>query len=278
MHTVQGGSNFFANSTYESLRSSSCTSCLVTDDHSVYWYPRLFFQDPQTGKFESVPNGGADVYYLFRGDADKNHGGPGLKAFPNGLKMLTGDASSVNPLPHAGSIFLTQPSIIGAVAGFTRSVINLARQPLRKRLSNGSAILVVTTTLQEGVSRIASAPRYVLIFTSQVAGTERTWILLTTVTTSPTLIVWTTEFAHRKPSLCLATREILMIMIPSTHPVPLPHLFIETFWDVNTFDSRWDGTKWPFVWSTGYVDNHSTAKSPTFLTTSPFPSQRSDRL
>jgi hypothetical protein len=147
MHTVEGGSNFFANSTYESLRSSSCTSCLVTDDRSVYWYPRLFFQDPQTGKFEAVPNGGADIYYLFRGRAYTDHRGPGIiKAFPNGLKMLTGDASSVHPLPHAGSIFLTHPSIIGAGAGFTRSVIGLARQPLRKRLSNGSAILILTTT------------------------------------------------------------------------------------------------------------------------------------
>jgi hypothetical protein len=82
--------------------------CEVTQDLSNYWFPTLFFRDPATGYFERVGNGGlvrvcglsecmgADldpqlVYYLYRGDGDKSNGGPGLTAFPPGLRMLSGD-------------------------------------------------------------------------------------------------------------------------------------------------------------------------------------------
>lgn len=96
------------NSTYDTLRASDCTSCRVAEDLSNYCerhhplpvhtqltmhslgFPKLYFQDPKTNKFESVPNGGLLIYYLPRGDEDTLNGGPGLKAFPKDFRMISG--------------------------------------------------------------------------------------------------------------------------------------------------------------------------------------------
>ncbi|CAE6472003.1 unnamed protein product [Rhizoctonia solani] len=94
VHTVHGAKNFASNSTYSTLRASSCTSCKVTQDLSNYWFPKLYFRDPKTKLFEPVGNGGLLVYYLNRGDADVFYGGPGLKAFPEGFKMISGNPRS----------------------------------------------------------------------------------------------------------------------------------------------------------------------------------------
>ncbi|KAG6847810.1 hypothetical protein H0H93_005878 [Arthromyces matolae] len=96
VHTIHGASkvDFAYNSTYETLRASSCTSCLVTQDKSNYWFPKLYFQDPSTKLFEAVPNGGLLVYYQNRGDGDVRNGGPGIKAFPPGFKMMTGNPTA----------------------------------------------------------------------------------------------------------------------------------------------------------------------------------------
>ncbi|KAJ7866396.1 hypothetical protein B0H14DRAFT_2504330 [Mycena olivaceomarginata] len=91
VHTIHGASNFNPTYSFENLRASNCTSCLVTQDLSNYWFPKLYFQDPKTKLFEPVANGGLLVYYQNRGDGDKSNGGPGIKAFPPGLRMITGD-------------------------------------------------------------------------------------------------------------------------------------------------------------------------------------------
>lgn len=38
---------------------------------------------------------------------------------------------------------------------------------------------------------------------------------------------------------------------PSTHPVQLPLLFLETYWDTTAFNSGWANGKQPFVWAMG---------------------------
>lgn len=38
---------------------------------------------------------------------------------------------------------------------------------------------------------------------------------------------------------------------PSTHPVQLPLLYIETYWDTTAFNSGWQNGKQPFVWAMG---------------------------
>ena len=38
---------------------------------------------------------------------------------------------------------------------------------------------------------------------------------------------------------------------PASHPVQLPLLFLETYWDTAPFNSGWANGKQPFVWSMG---------------------------
>lgn len=90
IQTVHGASGFKGPSTYESLRQSNCTSCLVKEDLSNYWFPKLYFHDRAANKFEEVNNGGLLIYYQNRGDEDVSNGGPGIVAFPPGLKMISG--------------------------------------------------------------------------------------------------------------------------------------------------------------------------------------------
>ncbi|PPQ69884.1 hypothetical protein CVT25_005589 [Psilocybe cyanescens] len=91
VHTVHGANGFASNSTYDTLRLSTCSSCLVAQDMSNYWFAKLYFRDPKTKKFEPVPDGGLLVYYENRGDGDVSNGGAGLKAFPPGFIMISGD-------------------------------------------------------------------------------------------------------------------------------------------------------------------------------------------
>jgi hypothetical protein len=63
-HTIQGGSAFALTMTDNQLLSSACTSSLVKNDKSNYWYPSLFFQDPNDGSFTPVPLFYQNVYYL----------------------------------------------------------------------------------------------------------------------------------------------------------------------------------------------------------------------
>jgi len=64
---------------------------LVKQDLSNYWFPKLYFHDRSANTFEEVPNGGLLVYYQNRGTMDVANGGTGLKAFPPGLKMVSGN-------------------------------------------------------------------------------------------------------------------------------------------------------------------------------------------
>ncbi|KAF8169957.1 hypothetical protein K438DRAFT_1982857 [Mycena galopus ATCC 62051] len=95
VHTIHGASSE-RNYTYANLRASNCTSCEVKQDLSNYWFPKLYFRDPSTKLFEPVDNGGLLVYYQNRGNGDVSNGGSGLKAFPPGFKMITGNPTRRN--------------------------------------------------------------------------------------------------------------------------------------------------------------------------------------
>lgn len=42
-HSIQGGSAFSETSMEADLLTSNCTSCAVTQDHSAYWAPAVYF-------------------------------------------------------------------------------------------------------------------------------------------------------------------------------------------------------------------------------------------
>ncbi|AEO57802.1 hypothetical protein MYCTH_2315189 [Thermothelomyces thermophilus ATCC 42464] len=85
VHTVMGASNFGLNVTGELLRQSECTTALPKADLSAYWFPTLYFQDPVTNLLEPVDMFYMNVYYFFEPTNDD------IKAFPLGLKMVSGD-------------------------------------------------------------------------------------------------------------------------------------------------------------------------------------------
>ncbi|KXX79540.1 WSC domain-containing protein 1 [Madurella mycetomatis] len=86
VHTVMGASNFGFNATGESLRQSSCTTAKLKADLSSYWFPTLYFQDPDTGLLEQVKFYYMNVYYFFDATDDD------IKAFPRGLQIVSGNA------------------------------------------------------------------------------------------------------------------------------------------------------------------------------------------
>ncbi|KAI2619508.1 WSC domain-containing protein [Hypomontagnella submonticulosa] len=85
VHKVSGASNFGLSNTYENLISSSCTSCEIQDDKSIYWTPQLYYEYTN-GSLLEVPNEGTVVYYLGRGENRSN-----IEPFPPGFQMVSGD-------------------------------------------------------------------------------------------------------------------------------------------------------------------------------------------
>ncbi|GAA5883643.1 hypothetical protein JCM3774_005991 [Rhodotorula dairenensis] len=117
VHNIVGGSNFNLDVTFDSLRQSECTSCLIKQDLSNYWTPQLYFQWAN-GSFSSVQWVGAGllVYYLQRYNAADT---TNITAFPDGFRMLTG-----NPFKRSYQDSLTSQAIgwncLGADVGQTR--------------------------------------------------------------------------------------------------------------------------------------------------------------
>ena len=88
VYTVLGSDGFGKFATYDNLRSSSCTTCELSVDKSVYYFPTLYYRSEDGRNFTSVKqHGGALVYYLFRRD----HENIPLVAFPRDFRMVTGN-------------------------------------------------------------------------------------------------------------------------------------------------------------------------------------------
>ncbi|KAH8701950.1 hypothetical protein BGW36DRAFT_261716, partial [Talaromyces proteolyticus] len=83
LHTVFGSSGFSESVTQANLLDSSCTSCQVTQDRSVYWTPPLMFKYPNGSTAMVNQDGGMLAYYFVRGENPK--------PFPEGFRMLAGD-------------------------------------------------------------------------------------------------------------------------------------------------------------------------------------------
>ncbi|GLB38516.1 putative protein with domain of unknown function (DUF1996) [Lyophyllum shimeji] len=222
VHTVHGASNFACNSTYDTLRASQCTSCLVKQDLSNYWFPRLYFQDPKTKLFEPVSNGGLLVYYQNRGDGDVRNGGKGLKAFPPGFKMLSGN-------PRARS--KKYPEGEGSQGELRERAIQWSclRYPSNAGYDGHG---FPTSDCEAGFNARIHMPAC--------------WDGVNV--DSPDHMSHTAYLSGLDNGSC-----------PPTHPVYLMKLFYEITWDVHAFASRWNPStdKWPFVYATGDPTGYS---------------------
>ncbi|KAG9088375.1 hypothetical protein FRC06_002059 [Ceratobasidium sp. 370] len=225
VHTVHGGSGFRSNSTFESLRAASCTSCLVKQDLSNYWFPKLYFRDPKTKKFEAVANGGLLVYYQNRGSLDRINGGPGLKAFPPGLKMVSGNAYSRSKKYAEG--LGTQAELRERAAGWI-----CLRYTTNNPSYEGHGF--PTTDCEAGFQSRLHMPA-----------------------------CWDGKACINVDSADHMSHVAYLSQLdngdcPSTHPVGFMKMFFEVTWNIHDFASRWtpaDG--WPFVYATGDPTGYS---------------------
>ncbi|KAI8628583.1 hypothetical protein F5Y19DRAFT_106401 [Xylariaceae sp. FL1651] len=94
-HGIMGGSNFGATVEGDALMDSNCTTAKIKNDHSNYWVPALFFQDPKNGSFQKVPMFYMNVYYFFEPTDDE------IVPFPVGMKMVSGNATT-RSIPESG--------------------------------------------------------------------------------------------------------------------------------------------------------------------------------
>ncbi|KAF9458555.1 hypothetical protein BDZ94DRAFT_1270336 [Collybia nuda] len=222
VHTVHGGSNFKGTSTYDSLRASKCTNCEVAQDLSNYWFPKLYFHDPKTKLFEPVGNGGLLIYYQNRGDGDVRNGGAGLKTFPPGFKMISGN-------PRARS--KKYPRLEGSQGELRERAVEYAclRYP-NDAGYNGNGF--PNTDCEAGLNARIHMPAC--------------WDGVNVDSAD--------HMSHVAYLSGLDNGKC-----PSTHPVPLMKLFYEITWDVHAFSSRWNaGTDaWPFVYATGDPTGYS---------------------
>ncbi|KAH9828343.1 hypothetical protein Tdes44962_MAKER09383 [Teratosphaeria destructans] len=83
VHTIHGGGGFSFDADYQSLNSSNCTSCEVTQDHSAYWTPALYFQYSNGTSIMVDQVGGMLAYYLYYLE--------NVTAFPEGFVMVAGN-------------------------------------------------------------------------------------------------------------------------------------------------------------------------------------------
>jgi len=226
VHTVHGSSGFGANSSYDDLVGASCTSCEVSpQDKSNYWFPKLYFQDPTNGSFEEVANGGLLVYYLNRGDLDVSNGGPGLKAFPPGFRMISGNAAS------RSSQGIGEDDYYNSQAGLAIAAIQWSCLRYNTATSVGySGWGFPNTTCEAGFNAR-------IHFQSCWDGVNLD---------SPDHQSHVAYMTGLDNGAC-----------PDTHPVGLMHLFYEITWNVGDFTDRWVEPNWPFVYATGDPTGYS---------------------
>jgi hypothetical protein len=97
LHQFLGNRTTNAASTAQSLRGQA-TTCSAPTDSSAYWVPMLY----QNGA--AVPALSALIYY--RGGTHRNSAA--IQAFPPGLRMIAGSASTTSPLPTDAVAWMCQ--------------------------------------------------------------------------------------------------------------------------------------------------------------------------
>jgi hypothetical protein len=241
VHGVMGGSNFGPSATGETMMNSKCSNAKIKGDNSAYWFPWLYFQDPKTGKLEPVDIFYVNVYYFFEASDDE------IKAFPVGLQMLSGSASTrVAPAggggdnldPNNGPVNAVQwtcprssydppsypPNSDGSMAG--------VQDPNNKGAGAGFPF--------QNCDGYASPLRGDIHFPScynPAAG----------LTNYKQNMAWpTSKGASGGRQNC-----------PPGY-IHVPHIFFETYWDTPQFKDRWTpGSSQPFVLATGDVTGFS---------------------
>ncbi|KAI0399574.1 hypothetical protein F4802DRAFT_30308 [Xylaria palmicola] len=240
-HGIMGGSNFGPTVEGDQLMDSKCTTAKIKNDHSNYWVPSLFFQDPKNGTFQKVPMFYMNVYYFFEPTDDE------IKPFPVGMKMMSGD-SKTRSAPKAGGALNLDPdngTPINAVQWTCpRSSYNPPSYPTN---SDGSSAGMVDPNNQ------GSGAGFPLYPCDGYASPLRQDIHF------PSCYNPKAGLDDHENNMAFPSTVNFKQNCPEGW-IHVPHIFFEVYWNTPTFDDYWtpDGKSQPFVLSTGDATGYSS--------------------
>ncbi|EGN96084.1 hypothetical protein SERLA73DRAFT_59220 [Serpula lacrymans var. lacrymans S7.3] len=163
------------------------------------------------------------VYYQNRGNGDVSNGGPGLKAFPPGFRMISGDPTLRTKKYPEGQ---------GSQAELAERAIQWSC--LRYDTANSTGYDghgFPYTDCEAGFNARIHMPACWDVKNLDSADHQSHMAFLSGLDNG---------------------------VCPSDHPVYMMKLFYEVTWDVHSFASRWDNsTGWPFVYATGDPTGYS---------------------
>ncbi|KAG8780565.1 hypothetical protein FRC16_003098 [Serendipita sp. 398] len=216
LHQIVGGSSFdFSMPLNQTdLQSSSCSSCSVKENKSNYWTPTLYFQSPVNGTYKRI----------------RQKPGP-----------LTGS-------PNAGMVvYYIQ---VGTVRGFPKGFRMLSGDPMLRSYDSSiadSRSITFRCLAADDSTAVGSDTNGMP--TQNCPGGVRSQINFPTCWNGKDL-----DSANHKSHVAYANGASFGNFgtgCPSTHPVQLPLLFLETYWDTTPYANEWRNGKSPFVWSMG---------------------------
>ncbi|KAF3084549.1 hypothetical protein TWF569_011557 [Orbilia oligospora] len=85
VHNIMGGDAFDKTTSWARLQESTCTSCEVKGDKSIYWVPTLYFQKASGELVQVRQKDGMLVYYI------PERGGDAVETYPKNFGMMAGD-------------------------------------------------------------------------------------------------------------------------------------------------------------------------------------------
>ena len=124
VHSVIGGNKFSAQTSYQALQESTCTTVPINNDLSAYWMPAMYFHN--SSGFYRMREIYHKVYYFY-GNGN-NQLIKDIEEFPEGFHMITGNAMlrEEDPSHKESGVHWactqssgTSPSAIGFPKGFT---------------------------------------------------------------------------------------------------------------------------------------------------------------
>ncbi|KAF9270754.1 hypothetical protein L218DRAFT_849364 [Marasmius fiardii PR-910] len=196
------------------LQQSTCSTCAVKENKSNYWSPNLYFQSPKNGTFKRVAQKPGGFTGNPNGGMVVYYIQVGqVTAFPKGFRMISGD-------PYLRAY---------------NSSIDDSRSIMMRCLDTD----------------LTSGPDVYGMPTTKCRGGIRSQIDFPTCWDGKNV-----DTANHKDHVRYAKGASFGNFgqgCPSTHPVQLPLLFFETYWDTTPFDNEWtEGNgKQPFVWAMG---------------------------
>lgn len=199
---------------FDPSTQSTCTTCTYSEDFSNYWTASLYFQSPDNGTFQKVPqmanvgiqqDAGMTVYYMPYSAKNGK-----MTAFKPGFRMIAGDPTSKKD--NRVSIC---HRCLGNGEGFAPCDTKDTGELPTKFCPNGIRASIIFPSCWDG-KNVDSADHQSHVAYSNAGGLGTT-------------------------------------SCPTTHPVAIPQVMYEIMWDTGRYkNTSWYGTgKQPFVYSFG---------------------------